>query len=596
MVIVQNGESQWARVTLRGGFRGPVSTAIMKGLPVRRWIKGSSEGPGHWEIPYHSIDDLRTLLSSRFPMTNLITETSVQRKAIEYKKRIKKLKRLQLLGLTEENLEIEVPGFTGILPPFQQAGVKFMNSALTRFKNNKGVLLGDVVGLGKTVQVIATSLWLQHKDKIDIVIAVVPASIKIKWGQEITKFCEERFTILQTKSQCGGTSPYKEQFMDSGIFFYIVNYDIIWRMKKELTSIMDTGRCLLILDECQYIKNASAKRTQAAFSLSDHAEYVIEMSATFLENTVTDLFNVFKVLNPNILGYDAMHFDRRYVQRDWWGQPVGFQNLTELHRQVSPFIIRRRKEQVRDQLKGLIADQIIETDIHITLSVEHRRIYNEVKSQVFESLKDLERAQKIKQAELLALITYLRQAALSTSLVGAEAEVSSKLKYLLTFMEGFDPEAKIVIFCFFVKMCDEIGKAIKNEGYKTYIVHGQNTTKRERADIVNAFLVDDYRVLVASDVLKVGQDLYSAAYLVNFDLLWNPRAMDQRKGRIDRVGQQNEILYMYNLIADGTIEDRMMEVIETKDDLFLELAESGQRDSRLTTKRLKGLLDMELNR
>lgn len=594
MVIVQYEKDGWARVYLRGPHRGAISTKITYDFPIRTYVKTTKNCPGHWRIPQHMVEGFREWLKKKNPGITLIVEKEVQKNCEEYKKYISTLKKIQLEGLNGEDPGVKIPGFKGKLPNFQQTGVKFLNYALRAYKFNKSALLGDVVGLGKTVQAIALALWLKKKKKIDLVLAVVPASLKIKWGQEINKFSDLSWNILKTESQIGGTGYYREQFMDLGTFFFIINYDIIYRMEEDLLALLDSGNSLLILDECQYVKNASALRSKSAVKLGEAAKYVVEMSATFLENSVIDLFNVFRVMNPLILGDVEGHFVKRYQLTDWMGKPIGTQNTQELHEIISPFIIRRRKEQIREQLSGLIANKIIETNIMIQLTPKHRKIYNEVKSGVVSSLKKLERADKIKQAELLALIQYLRQAALSTALVDAEIEISSKLNYLLEFIEGFDKDAKVVIFCYFVKMVEHIGFALNKKGYPTHVVHAQNTTKTERAKIVNNFLVDDKRVLVASDVLRVGQDLYSAAYLVNFDLLWNPRAMDQRKGRIDRVGQENEILYMYNLIAEDTIEERMLEVIKYKDDLFTELAESGEKDVRLTVKRLKGLLEMEL--
>jgi len=483
--------------------------------------------------------------------------------------------------------------FKGELPPYQSAAVEWLHGAFSASREG-GAILGDVVGLGKTVEAIAFAESLREQGELATVLVVCPASLKKKWEAEIHKFTDHPVTVLQAKSKVGAKA-WAEQW-SAGHPYTIVNYDLLWRYPDEFAG-MKPG--LLVLDEIQYAKSLKAKRTKAAIKLAKRVPRVVGLSATFLENTLEDLFSVFQIIDPGAFLDNFALFDSRFIVRDFFGGVKGYKNLEIVTERIGPYVLRRRKEEVAEQLKGRIAGNIIETDRWIELAPEQRQLYDQVKDQLAGLLEDMQKAKKIIMAEVLPLLTYLRQACLSPVLIGAKESHrgSTKLTELYRILGGFEPDEKFVVFCFFTDMCDMIAHELNRRGYGALSVHGKNSKPDERNELCRQFNEGTLmtgkrpcRVIVASDALREGQDMQGASTLINFDLLWNPQAMRQRTGRIDRVGQKSPILNVINIIAEDTVEARMKAVLEDKQDLFDIVVEGGWRSDRLTVQKIRALI------
>ena len=472
------------------------------------------------------------------------------------------------------------------LAPFQNKGINYLVTALSAHPDFHCALLGDAVGSGKTVQAIVAALILKQQGVIDNCLIICPASLKRKWGEEITKFTDADYSLAINGAE-GRYECYTANTM-----FRIVNYDVLHRdIQTILPAVSD--RTLIIADEIQYCKNWKAKRTKAVRKIVDKTDKKILMSATFMENRLEELFSVAQILDPTILGWTFTHFDERYIDRDWWGKATTYKRTDEIKDYLRPFLIRRRKDEIRAEMGTLMAEKVIENDYYVTLHPEQRKIYDEIRKNISTSIMDAEKADKITLAPIIAQLIYLQQACLDTSLVGGDKQISTKLDELLKFMESVDEESKVVIFCHFTKMVEIIGKALKDAGWNTIYVYGSQTSQAERSEVIKRFSEDPkVQVLVSSDILKEGVDLQAASYLVNFDLLWNPKSMEQRAGRIDRPGQKAETINIINIIAQGTIEERIHEVIKEKRELFTDIIDDGKIEKRLSLRVIKDLLEI----
>ena len=455
-----------------------------------------------------------------------------------------------------------------------------------------------MVGLGKTVEAIAFAESLREQGELATVLVVCPASLKRKWEAEINKFTDHPVTVLGAKSRVS-EHVWDEQWT-IGRPYTVVNYDLIWRYPERFEGLRPG---LVLFDEIQYLKSLSAKRTKAAKKMARRIPRVVGLSATFLENTLEDLFSVFQIIEPAAFLCDSgsgYHiFDQRFIVRDWFGGVKGYQNLDIVTERIKPYVLRRRKEEVAEQLKGRIAGKIIETDRWIELAPAQRQLYNQVRDRLAGLLEDMQKAKKIIMAEVLPLLNYLRQACLSPALIGAKESHrgSTKLAELYRILAGFEPGEQFVVFCFYTDMCDMIARGLREHGYGAISVHGKNSKPDDRNELCHRFNEgtlttgkNPCRIIVASDALREGQDMQGASTLINFDLLWNPQAMKQRAGRIDRIGQKSPILNVINIIATDTVEERMKAILEDKQDLFDVVVEGGWRSDRLTVQKIKALI------
>jgi len=562
-------------------------------LTSRKYEKKTKQ----WVAPLVCLSELLSLVHKNIPEEDYV-EVSVEAQQacdelLKWRESMGELQK-QGLGAQTNGAGGEPPGFKGILPPYQKIGVDYLEAVLEGGYSH-GAILGDVVGLGKTVQAIAFVEKMRANGRITgNVLVVCPASLKRKWANEVQKFTSRRTIIIQPKSTC---SKKKWKVMwEAPRDYTIINYDVLHRYWDEISGLKPR---LLILDEIQYCKTPSAKRTRAARRLSRIAEMTVGLSATFLENTLEDLWSIFDIIDPDLFMGGWHIFDRNFIERDWFGSVTGYKNIDVCAKRIQPYVIRRRKEEVAEQLIGAIAGKVVETNYWVELSQAQKRMYREIESGIVGKIADMEKAGKIAMSEVFTRLIYLRQACLSTALIGArEGHIhSSKLDELIRIFGGFDPYEKVVIFCFFTGMVDMIAEALNAQGIEAVPVHGKNTTPMTRMDIITQFSEDEkLRVLVTSDALREGVDLQAASIVINFDLLWNPQAMQQRIGRIDRVGQKNQLITVINLIASGTIEERMKEVLNRKQDLFDVVVEGGWQSDRLSLREVKALLNLPVQR
>jgi len=460
----------------------------------------------------------------------------------------------------------EIRGFKGELYPFQQKGVGFM---ITR----KRCLLADELGLGKTVQSIAASLELRNRGLAKRVLIFCPKTLIRQWITEIHRFTgEEAIPITGTRQQRRAVYSICR---DRQSFFAITNYAIVLRESEELTQLSPD---ITILDEVTRIKNFRAKTTRMIKKYF-RTPYRWALSGTPLENRLEELFSIMEWVDPSILGFWRDFSDRYLIvkertvyvrggRRRRFKEIVGYCNLAELRDHLRGWIMRRRK---RDVLPDL-PDVTVNTH-YVELTSEERSAYSVISKYVWDLYREQGRSSAV-----LARLVFMRECCDHAHLVkdvlkdlGFEPpsiDESSKMKELLLILDDLtqsDDERKIVVYSEWVSMLNLIADAAPHYGVE--MLHGKLST-REREAVIHTFTEDpECRVLLCSDVAEQGLNLQAADAVINYELHWNPARLQQRIGRLHRIGQKNTVTCI-NLIAEDTIEERVLRVLREKTSLF----------------------------
>jgi len=541
---------------------------IVRDIESREWNRHIKS----WIAPINSITNFLSLLSKSALKTIIVWNIDVvnlYKKYKEYHSEIKKISELPvdtvISGYNEYITTKEK------LMSFQTIGSHFLYTV-------EKACLADVVGLGKTVQsVIAAEKSMKEKGVYNV-FAVVPASLKIKWKYDIEKFLGEGRCIIIDGNLKERKLLYRKYVNKKNIFI-IMNYDIArndWN--SELFPFLEKLKVkrAVIYDEIQYLKNNKTQRSMMCRKLSKYCDIRFGLSATLIETSLIDIFNVFLNIDDTVLGSSSGKFVNRHVITDFWGKIIGYKNLEEITENIKYAKIRRHKEEVIAQLP-----ERLETTYWCPLTKEQQDCYNDVQKSIINNITTEFRQEQISNSEIMNQIGFLIQVCLHTEMLDYKVSSSAKLNLLLDILENQLSEEKVVIFCFYKKMLEIIGKTLIDLKYSgVVVVHGDNTNKEQRHEIITKFndkTSDEYKILVTSDVLRVGVDLIGSNYLIDYDLLWNPASMEQRHGRIDRIGQTaNKVNIMY-LLTENTVEQKMWQVLHERNTLANQILDDSKK-------------------
>ena len=469
----------------------------------------------------------------------------------------------------------------------------FQAQAINVCLEAKKYLIGDDMGLGKTIEALGV-ICKAFENGCERVLIVVLNRLKYQWADEIkdfTTFKDKDISVVDSgvtigcltgeveklnlrnsickeckfKNRClklrqNGQEKRKYQFKQGKIV--ICNYEIIDKSKH---FIVKQGFKVFVLDEASKIKNRKALVTKAVLHIRRNVPnygYFIPMSGTFIETSLEDLWGPFSFADRRILG-DHYNFKNRYLLFDHFGTVVGYRREKELKKIISPHIIARPIEKVWKDRPPLT-----ETTRVCEMTKLQREIYNEARDGVLQKLKDLEKQQKINRANILPLMNYLIQICDTTETQDKEIRQSGKLDVLKDIIENeIHPRHKIIIFSFFAnKVIPVINREIKPYGKSVMIVGGLKSKVFEQRK--NKFNKNkNIRFAVCSDSMAYGQNMQTATYIINMDLLWNPAKMIQRLRRVYRIGQTKPVV-LINLVTTNSVEDRMLEVLGERKDLF----------------------------
>ncbi|MFC6996911.1 DEAD/DEAH box helicase [Rufibacter roseus] len=472
----------------------------------------------------------------------------------------------------EEITPVEVPsGLNTTLRPYQHQGLNWLNF-LDEF--NFGGCLADDMGLGKTVQVIALLLLQRQKLGQNTNLVVVPTSLLFNWQAEVQKFAPSlRMYTLHGAQR----TKEKPDFHD---------YDIVLTtygtLLTEARRLKEFPFNYIVLDESQAIKNPESQRYKAARLLQSRNKLVL--TGTPLENNTYDLYGQLSFACPGLLG-SKQHF------KDIYSMPIDkfddFRKAQQLQKKISPFILRRTKQQVAPELP-----EKTEMVIYCEMPPEQRAVYDAYEKELRDYLEGKSDDELAKQGmHVLTGLTKLRQLCNSPALL-PDAEgfdhPSAKIETLLEQIENKSRQHKILVFSQFVSMLDLIKPELQARGICFEYLTGQ--TRNRAARVENFQNNPNVRVfLISLKAGGVGLNLTAADYVYLVDPWWNPAAENQAIDRSHRIGQQKPVVAV-RLICPDTVEEKILQLQATKKELASDLIKTDSAILKsLSKKDLLGL-------
>lgn len=452
---------------------------------------------------------------------------------------------------------ITIPGLKGTLRPFQEIGVAEIES------RNCNILLADDMGLGKTIQALA---YLQLHPELRPAIIVCTASLKLNWKIEAQKWLSEAKCQIIT-----GTKLYSLQDSQNNIF--IINYDILGDWVEYLSK---TNPKILICDEVHRIKNNTAQRTKAVKTLSKRISKLLFLSGTPIENRPIEIYNSWKILDPNSCP-NYFEFGKRYcnARHNGYGWDFnGASNTAELHSRLKESImIRRLKKDVLTELP----DKVYST---LPFEIENKKEYefaendfinfirNKTEESIKEKYKNIDRdlfsinqskldelknaaANKAMSAEILSQIEVLKQ-------VAVKGKLNSIIyNWIPDFLES---DEKLVIFAHHKFVIEKLHEAFPKVSVK---IDGSTSIEDRQKNIESFQNNKNCKICIISEAGGEGITLTAASHILFMEYPWTPGRLDQIISRLHRIGQKNSV-NIYFSIASDTIEEKIISLVKEK--------------------------------
>jgi superfamily II DNA or RNA helicase len=432
------------------------------------------------------------------------------------------------------------------LLPYQWQGILFAVGA-------GRAILADDMGLGKTIQGVGTAELLVKLADINRVLVVCPASLKAQWRSEIDRFSGRDSQIIL------GPAKDRQQAYDNDAFFTICNYEQVLR---DVLCIERVHWDLIILDEGHRIKNWEAKTSRVIKSL--RSEFALVLTGTPLENRLDELYSVAEFIDERQLG-PGFRFYHRHRVTDDKGKLLGYRNLVELREKLKPILLRRTRDEVLDELPPRTTDivRITPTQQQQDMHSAHMITVSSIVNKPYLTEMDLLRLQKA--------LLMCRMTADSTLLVDKEQPgFSSKLEVLSDLITdlGQQPERKTVLFSEWTTMLGLI-EQILNQNNIGYVRLDGQVPQAKRAALVAKFREDNNcQFFITTNAGSTGLNLQFANTVINVDLPWTPALLEQRIGRVHRMGQEKPV-HVYILVTEGTLEEKLLGTLAAKHELSL---------------------------
>ena len=441
----------------------------------------------------------------------------------------------------------EVPtSLQPILRGYQRAGYRWLRAME---EMGFGGILADDMGLGKTLQMIALMVAAKERGITAPSLVVCPTSVVLGWEQEIHRFAP-RLSVLCIIGDAAERRRRLERVGDYDVI--VTSYDIL---KRDVALYDDLHFHYHVLDEAQYIKNSATQNARAVKAV--HSVQRFALTGTPVENRLGELWSIFDFLMPGFL-YSNQKFRSRFeVPITKQGDNRVLRRLGEL---VSPFILRRLKQQVLTELPPK-TERVLPAD----MERPQRQVYLAAIADLRRQLSGSGKLSGRQRITVLTHLTRLRQICCDPRLccegyTGQSGKLDACVELLREATAGGH---KVLLFSQFTSMIVLIRERLDAEGIRYYVLQG-STPKEERARLVDAFNRDDTPVfLISLKAGGVGLNLTGADMVIHYDPWWNLAVENQATDRAHRIGQKNPV-QVVRLIARDTIEERILQMQESK--------------------------------
>jgi SNF2 family DNA or RNA helicase len=456
--------------------------------------------------------------------------------------------RLQTNGVPQP---VNAPdGLTVQLRPYQLEGLAWLQYLRVQ---NLGGILADDMGLGKTAQALAHILMEKQAGRLDLpALVVLPTSLVFNWQLEAQRMAPSlRVLTLQGPARDADFARMAEHDL------VLTTYPLLWR---DIDALSAQSYHLLVLDEAQVVKNAAGRSARALRRL--HARHPLCLTGTPLENHLGELWAQFDFLMPGFLG-DARSFARN------WRKPIEENGETLraklLAQRVRPFILRRRKVDVATELPPKT-----EAIVRVQLQGQQRELYEGVRAAADVQVRRVLKRQSFPggQISILDALLKLRQVCCDPYLLkGGKTPDSmerAKLEWLSDTLPVMVEEGRrVLVFSQFTEMLELVADQLVALQLPFASLTGK-TLPGQRGAVVQQFqsgLVPIF--LISLKAGGVGLNLTAADTVIHIDPWWNPAVQEQATARAHRIGQDQPV-FVYQLVVEGSIEERMLELQRRK--------------------------------
>lgn len=419
-----------------------------------------------------------------------------------------------------------------------------------------GFLIGDMMGLGKTLQALAIAIERKNRGEIHNCLVVCPASLKYNWLDEIHKFTKEKALVIGHKAK--NKEDREKQWIAEGYFFKIVNYELVARdLYHEPKKVDNRISCadsvlksydMCIWDEIHYLKHHTSTRTMACREFK--TKYRVGLTGTPIDGKLEEIHSIFQILKPGLF-VSKKKFLERYAEFDWFGAIKGYHKVQEVRDKIAPYYIRRLKENVLKDLPPKIFK-----DMHVELSDKNMKDYKKLVKGKNEITSEASAAE---------LLIRARQFLDFPEIVGMH-NTSDKYAVFKELIDELVKEnnQKVVIFSQYTSTIKYLVKNLTAEGYENIQVIDGSVGAEERQNICKRFNTNEkYRILIGSDAMSTGLNLQGGHAVVHYTDTFSPAIMQQRNDRCHRANTTHSVT-IYRFITDGTIEEHVRDILATK--------------------------------
>ena len=461
-----------------------------------------------------------------------------------------------------------LPALGVTLRDYQRDGVRWL---LERSRWAPGVCLADEMGLGKTVQAIALLVSRAH---LGGALVIAPTSVVGNWEAELSRVAPSLLVRLHRDAR--GDAPLPSVGPNTVL---LTSYELLQRDTARFVAVRFATE---VIDEAQMVKNARTLRAEAVAGID--ADFRLALSGTPVENRLGDLWSLFHLVAPGLLGSAARFRSRfavpieRYERED---------RRAALRTIVSPFILRRTKRDVAPELPS--RTEVVHM---ITLSEVERNLYDGAVRQARRAIGKRKNHES-RTVQILAELTRLRQLACHPRLVlGDERAESSKLEAFVRLMDDILPRGhRVLVFSQFTGHLALVKEALDQRDIGYLYLDGA-TPASKRTELVSRFQGGESSVfLISLKAGGTGLNLTGADYVVHMDPWWNPAAEDQASDRAHRLGQDKPITIV-KLVAEGTIEEKVLAMHAHKRELADAMLEGADSPLPLDANALEALLTL----
>jgi len=588
IMVESEDETSWFSLSFEvkiGRKKYPLLPII---VPILKKVKTLDELPEEITVPYENnkyitfkTKEIKPILKTIFELIDKVKDNSLkiapfEAHMIDFDEDVKWKGKKELLRLSKQLKNFE--GIKEVTPPkgltitlrdYQKFGLNWL-MFLRDFRF--GGILADDMGLGKTIQTLSLLLRLKEGRKLKKpVLIIVPTSLLGNWKAEI-----EKFTPTLKYISIYGT--------DRGAKFReIGKYDIVFTTYNLIVKDFEIYEKhqfeYIILDEAQKIKNPNTKSTQLIKQLNSN--YKLALSGTPIENHLGELWSIFSFVMPGFLG--SLKTFKQAFQN-----PIEKEKDMEvrkkLNKKVNPFILRRTKEKVLNELPDKV--EIVK---YAEFSEEEVKLYESIRVIMDKKVRDAIAQNGLNRSQILVLdaLLKLRQVCCHPSLVkideAKKIKTSSKLEMFLELVDELIAEGrKILVFSQFTSMISIIEEELSKREIKYSKLTGST---KNRDEVIEEFKTKSDIFLISLKAGGVGLNLTEADTVIHYDPWWNVAAQNQATDRAYRIGQDKNV-FVYKLVVRNSIEEKILELQKRK----ASLAAIYEEDSKIEAKELLDLL------